>query len=44
VGEEETPLDAYARETLRRLPLADATLCLWAYVLQPSFLAQVFAP
>jgi hypothetical protein len=43
VGEEETPLDAYARETLQRLPLADATLSLWAYVLQPSFLAQVFA-
>ena len=43
VGEEETPLDAYVRETLRRLPLADATLSLWAYVLQPSFLAQVFA-
>jgi hypothetical protein len=43
VGEEETPLDAYARETLRRLPLADATLSLWAYVLQPTFLAQVFA-
>jgi hypothetical protein len=43
VGEAETPLDAYARETLQRLPLADATLSLWAYVLQPSFLAQVFA-
>jgi hypothetical protein len=43
VGEQETPLDAYARDTLQRLPLADATLSLWAYVLQPSFLAQVFA-
>ena len=42
-GEEATPLDAYARETLRRLPLADATLSLWAYVLEPLFLAQVFA-
>jgi uncharacterized caspase-like protein len=43
VGTEERPLDAYARETLQRLPLADATLSLWAYVLQPRFLAQVFA-
>jgi hypothetical protein len=39
----ERPLDAYTRETLQRLPLADATLSLWAYVLQPTFLAQVFA-
>jgi Transposase DDE domain len=43
VGEEATPLDAYARETLQRLPLADAAFSLWAYVLQPRFLAQVFA-
>jgi len=43
VGTEERPLDAYARESLQRLPLADATLSLWAYVLQPAFLAQVFA-
>jgi hypothetical protein len=43
VDEEATPLDRYARETLQRLPLADATLSLWAYVLQPAFLAQVFA-
>jgi Transposase DDE domain len=43
VGTEERPLDAYARETLQRLPLADATLSLWAYVLQPTFLARVFA-
>ena len=43
VGTAERPLDAYARETLQRLPLADATLSLWAYVLQPAFLAQVFA-
>jgi hypothetical protein len=35
VDEEATPLDRYARETLERLPLADATLSLWAYVLQP---------
>jgi hypothetical protein len=42
-GTAERPLDAYARETLQRLPLADATLSLWAYVLQPMFLAQVFA-
>ena len=42
-GTAERPLDAYARETLHRLPLADATLSLWAYVLQPTFLAQVFA-
>jgi Transposase DDE domain len=43
VGAAERPLDDYARETLQRLPLADATLSLWAYVLQPTFLAQVFA-
>jgi hypothetical protein len=43
VGEAETPLAAYARETLQRLPLAEATLSLWAYVLQPAFVAQVFA-
>jgi hypothetical protein len=43
VGTAERPLDAYARETLQRLPLAAATLSLWAYVLQPTFLAQVFA-
>jgi DDE family transposase len=43
VGTEEHPLDTYARETLQRLPLADATLSLWAYVLQPTFLAQIFA-
>jgi hypothetical protein len=43
VGTAESPLDDYARETLQRLPLADATLSLWAYVLQPTFLAQVFA-
>jgi hypothetical protein len=42
-GGEATPLDAYARDTLQRLPLADATLSLWAYVLEPLFLAQVFA-
>jgi len=42
-GVEEQPLDTYARATLRRLPLADATLSLWAYVLQPPFLARVFA-
>ena len=43
VGTPERPLDAYTLETLQRLPLADATLSLWAYVLQPTFLAQVFA-
>src|SRR5215470_6038073 len=43
VGTEVQPLDRYARETVQRLPLADATLSLWAYVLQPTFLAQVFA-
>src|SRR5215471_19140314 len=42
-GTEAQPLDVYARETLQRLPLADATLSLWAYVLQPTFLAGVFA-
>jgi hypothetical protein len=43
MDEEATPLEAYARETLQRLPLADATLSLWAPVLEPRFLAQVFA-
>ncbi|MGH7172083.1 MAG: hypothetical protein ACRELF_20460 [Gemmataceae bacterium] len=38
---QETPLDAYAWETLNRLPLADATLSLWSFVLQPSFLDGV---
>ena len=42
-GAIEGPLEAYALDTLQRLPLADATLSLWAYVLQPTFLAQVFA-
>jgi hypothetical protein len=40
---QETSLDAYVRETLRRLPLADATLSLWSFVLQPVFLDGVFA-
>lgn len=43
MSEEATPLDAYARETLHRLPLADATLSLWAHVLEPCFMAQIFA-
>jgi hypothetical protein len=42
VGGQETAFDAYARETLQRLPLADATLSLWALVLQPAFLDGVF--
>ncbi len=41
-GGQETSFDAYARETLQRLPLADATLSLWAFVLQPAFLDGVF--
>ena len=36
-------LDVYARETLQRLPLADASLSLWSFVLRPVFLAGVFA-
>jgi hypothetical protein len=36
-------LDGYARDTLQRLPLADATLSLGSFVLQPVFLAGVFA-
>jgi hypothetical protein len=40
---QETSLDAYTRETLQRLPLADATLALWSFVLQPVFLDRVFA-
>jgi hypothetical protein len=42
IGGQETRLDAYTRETLQRLPLADATLSLWAFVLQPVFLEEVF--
>ena len=42
-GTAEQPWDAYVREPLQRLPLADATLSLWAYVLRPTCLAQVFA-
>jgi hypothetical protein len=41
-GSQETSFDAYARETLHRLPLADATLSLWAFVLRPAFLDRVF--
>jgi hypothetical protein len=37
LGTAERPLDTYARETLQRLPLADAALSLWADVLQPTF-------
>jgi hypothetical protein len=40
---QETSLDVYVRETLQRLPLADATLSLWSFVLQPVFLDGVFA-
>jgi hypothetical protein len=40
-GQEAAP-DAYAWETLNRLPLADAALSLWSFVLQPSFLDGVF--
>jgi hypothetical protein len=39
---QETAPDAYARETLSRLPLADATLSLWSFVLHPSFLDGLF--
>jgi hypothetical protein len=43
MSEEATPWEADARETLHRLPLADATLSLWAQVWEPGFMAQVFA-
>lgn len=43
LDEQAIPLDAYAQETLSRLPLADATLSLWAHVLEPRFMAQIFA-
>lgn len=39
---QETAPDAYAWETLNRLPLADAALSLWSFVLQPSFLDALF--
>ncbi len=41
VGGQETSFDADARETLPRLPLADATLALWAFVWQPAVLDGV---
>jgi hypothetical protein len=41
-GGQETAFDAYGRDTLHRLPLADATLSLGAFVLQPAFLEGVF--
>jgi hypothetical protein len=34
--------EPFAREVLGRLPLAESTLLLWAYVLQPHFLDGVF--
>ena len=40
---QETSVDAYVRETLQRLPLADAALSLWSFILQPLFLAEIFA-
>ena len=43
LDEQAIPLDAYAQETLNRLPLADATVSLWAQVLEPRFMAQIFA-
>lgn len=42
VGEAEPPSAADMRETIQRLPLVGATLSLWAYVLQPSPVAQMF--
>lgn len=36
-------LEASARETLNRLPVADAALSLWAHVLGPRLMAQIFA-
>jgi hypothetical protein len=33
----------FSLEAIARLPLAEAVLSLWSYVLQPTFLDQVFA-
>jgi hypothetical protein len=40
--DQDVPAEPFAREILDRLPLAEATLALWAYILQPDFLAGVF--
>ena len=32
----------FAREVLGRVPLAEAVLSLWAFVMEPEFLAEVF--
>jgi hypothetical protein len=39
---EGTPPSPFALETLTRLPLAEAVLSLWSYVLQPDFLDDLF--
>jgi hypothetical protein len=36
------PVEPFAREVLDRLPLAEASLLLWAHVLRPDFLAHVY--
>jgi hypothetical protein len=40
--DQEAPAGPFARAVLDQLPLAEATLSLWAYTLQPEFLAGVF--
>ena len=39
---EGTPPSPFARDALARLPLAEAVLSLWSYVLQPDFLDDLF--
>jgi hypothetical protein len=40
--DQDVPAEPFAREVLDRLPLAEAVLSLWAYVLRPDFLTRVF--
>src|ERR1700710_2753143 len=39
---QDAPAEPFALEVLARLPLADACLSLWAFVLRPDFLADLF--
>jgi hypothetical protein len=38
----DTTPESFSQQALRRLPLADAVLSLWSYVLQPPFLDDIF--
>ena len=40
--DQDVPTDPFARQVLDQLPLAEATLSIWSYVLRPDFLAELF--